>query len=82
MKPIRKAEIIPIRIPKKFKSYPNSLNKSMKILTKPLNIPKNLLVKLKIKSNPANRIPPAREERTCWKPTTTLFILELGNNSI
>lgn len=65
MNPVMNAEIIPIKIPKKFKSYPNSLNKFMKILTKPLNIPKNLLVKLKIKSNPANRIPPAREDRTC-----------------
>jgi hypothetical protein len=65
MNPVTNAQIIPTRIPKKFKSYPNSLNKSIKILTKPPKIPKNLLIKLNIKSNPANRIPPAREERTC-----------------
>lgn len=65
MNPATKAESIPASIPKKFKSYPNSLNKSRKIFTNPLKIPRNLLVKLKINNNPAKSIPPARADLIC-----------------
>ncbi len=74
MKPRTNPEIIPISIPKKFKSYPNSLNKSINNPVIPLNTEKNLLIKLKIKTNPANNIPPAIEDLTWGKPITTLFI--------
>ncbi len=65
MNPAANAQIIPTIIPKKFKSYPNSLNRSRNIFTNPLNTPKNLLVRLKINNRLAKRIPPAREDLTC-----------------
>ena len=74
MNPVTNAATTPAKIPKKFKSYPNSLNKSRNIFTNPLNTEKNLLVKLKIKSNPDSKIPPATEDLTCGNPITTLFI--------
>ena len=35
---------------------------------------KNLLVRLKIRTNAASNIPPATEDLTCGNPITTLFI--------
>lgn len=64
MNPNMNPQIIPIRIPKKFKSYPNSLNKFMNIPTIPSKIERNLLVKLKINTKPARSIPPAIEDLT------------------